>query len=149
MTCPRLDNPPDFMAPGCLWWLLDVFLQGNDVSTNTEGLSKEELGRLVASRWTGNSEKKNEEVDGTKDNDHEVMPQDTHEEEYDGYASETDDDTGKYDDADIEDDIDETYEEDVHDDASPSYKSDSDDELDLSGLQLFVLITFFVQCLTV
>ncbi|XP_061981908.1 glucosidase 2 subunit beta-like isoform X3 [Populus nigra] len=111
--------------------------QGKDGSTDAEGLSKEELGRLVASRWTGNPEKETEGVSDTMDNDHEdneKMAQDTHDEEYDGYASETDDDTGKYDDPDVEDDIDETYEEDVHDDATASYKSDAEDEVEFSVL---------------
>ncbi|KAI5596396.1 hypothetical protein POPTR_003G223000v4 [Populus trichocarpa] len=108
---------------------------GKDGSTDAEGLSKEELGRLVASRWTGNPEKETEGVSDTMDNDHEdneKMAQDTHDEEYDGYASETDDDTGKYDDPDVEDDIDETYEDDVHDDATASYKSDAEDEVEFS-----------------
>ncbi|KAG8635425.1 glucosidase 2 subunit beta isoform X1 [Manihot esculenta] len=110
----------------------------NDVSEDTEGLSKEELGRLVASRWTGSSESKTEGVDVAKDDhghheDHEEMP-DMHdeEEEYDGYASETDDDSGKYDDVDTEDDTDEAYEEDTHDDTGSSYKPDPEDDLDLS-----------------
>lgn len=115
---------------------------GNDASENTEGLSKEELGRLVASRWTGSSDKRTKEVHVAKDNDHEdneEMPPDTHDEEYDGYPSETDgdtgmydDDNGKYDDVDSEEDIDETYEEDAHDDPGLSYKSDPEDEIDFS-----------------
>ncbi|XP_002523398.2 glucosidase 2 subunit beta [Ricinus communis] len=111
---------------------------GNDVSENTEGLSKEDLGRLVASRWTGSSEKETEGVDVAKNSDHEdheeheEMPPDMHDEEYDGYASGTDDDTGKYDDIDTEDDTDESYEDDSHDDVGSSYKSDHEDELDFS-----------------
>ncbi|XP_050218001.1 glucosidase 2 subunit beta isoform X2 [Mercurialis annua] len=112
--------------------------EGNSASENTEGLSKEELGRLVASRWTGNSEK---QTDGD-DNDHkehEEMPPDMHDEEYDGYASGTDeetekydDDRGQYDDVDTEDDVDETYEDDSNDDIDSSYKSEPDYDLDLS-----------------
>ncbi|KDP21049.1 hypothetical protein JCGZ_21520 [Jatropha curcas] len=117
---------------------------GDDLSENTEGLSKEELGRLVASRWTGNSEKKIEEVNVAKDDheDHEKLAPDAHDEEYDDYPSETDDDagkydddngkydddSGKYDDFDSEDDVDEAYEEDAHDHPAPSYKSDPEDE---------------------
>ncbi|KAJ8760034.1 hypothetical protein K2173_010890 [Erythroxylum novogranatense] len=110
----------------------------SDMSENTEGLSKEELGRLVASRWVGTTEKKNEEINSVEDDypedheDHEDMPEDKHED--DGYASETDDDTGKYDDIDAEDDTGETYEEDIHDDTSPSYKHDFDDASDLSDV---------------
>ncbi|KAI9400554.1 hypothetical protein POPTR_001G001700v4 [Populus trichocarpa] len=107
-----------------------------DESTDAKGLSKEELGRLVGSRWTGNSEKQTEEVRDTKDNDHgdhEEMAHDTHDEKYDGYASETADETGKDDDVDGEDDVDETYEEEVHDDVDDApYKSDSDDEVEFS-----------------
>ncbi|XVF19148.1 hypothetical protein REPUB_Repub11eG0084100 [Reevesia pubescens] len=109
----------------------------SDESEIEEGLSREELGRLVASRWTGES---TENQGGTKDNDddrHEEMPQDTHDAQYDGYASETDeddgkyDDNGRYDDDDIDDELEEGYEKENHDD-STSYKSDLDDEPDLS-----------------
>ncbi|KAK1586566.1 hypothetical protein Q3G72_003837 [Acer saccharum] len=118
-----------------------------DASESTKELSKEELGRLVASRWTGeNTEKQGE--DGVRDNDHETheeMPEDTHDEEEDNYASDDDfekyednrkyDDTGKYDDNDIEDDMDiedDNYKEENHDGTSTSYKSDIDDGLDSS-----------------
>ena len=103
------------------------------------------MGRLVASRWTGeNTAKQTEEVDATKDNDHEEMPGGTHGEESDGYASETDNDNGRYDDDndDVEDEVDEDLAEedhDDHDDSSSSYNSDSEIESDLSGLQQFVL----------
>ncbi|KAH7560352.1 hypothetical protein JRO89_XS10G0003900 [Xanthoceras sorbifolium] len=121
-----------------------------DASESTKELSKEELGRLVASRWTGeNTEKQGE--DGSQDSDHETheeMPEDTYDEEDGRYSSDTDEDledtrkyddtekyddtgkydgTGKYDDNDIEDDMDDTYKEEDH-----SYKSDIDDEVDLS-----------------
>ncbi|XP_065878387.1 glucosidase 2 subunit beta [Euphorbia lathyris] len=112
---------------------------GNDVSENTEGLSKEELGRLVASRWTGNSEKQTDEVDVTKDDyteDHEYHEEnlaETHADDDEGYSSETDEDSGKYDDVDVEDDIDDTYEDNAHhDDASSSYRPDPDDDFDFS-----------------
>ncbi|KAJ4838203.1 hypothetical protein Tsubulata_029612 [Turnera subulata] len=105
----------------------------------TQDLSREELGRLVASRWTGNSEKQTEEIVDTKESEqHEEVSQYAHDDEDDGYASETDDDTGKYDDdtgkyddVDAEDN-DDSYEEHSHDDESPSYKSDTDGEVDLS-----------------
>ncbi|OMO81069.1 hypothetical protein CCACVL1_12616 [Corchorus capsularis] len=109
----------------------------SDASETTEGLSKEELGRLVASRWTG---EKNENQGNTHDNadeSHEEIPRDTHDEQYDGYASESDEDTGKYDDSgkynddDIDDELEENYEEESHDDTT-SYKSDTDDEPYLS-----------------
>ena len=112
-------------------------MQENEESSEiSEGLSREELGRLVASRWTGES---TENQGGTKDNaddSHEEMPKDTHDEQYDGYASDTDGDTGKYDDDDIDDEPDEGYEEENHDDTT-LYKSDLDDEPGLSGVQFF------------
>ncbi|KAL2344654.1 hypothetical protein Fmac_005939 [Flemingia macrophylla] len=111
----------------------EIINTGNDVSENTEGLSREELGRLVASRWTGeNADKQSAESDTTLDNeDHEDLPKGTNNGEYEGYASETDDESHKYDDED-ENENDEEYHEDEHDDFSSSYKSDSDTEPDLS-----------------
>lgn len=118
----------------CACPFLWVYLQGNDVSENTEGLSKEELGRLVASRWTGeNTGKQSAEADAVLDNeDQEDIPKETNNEEHDGYASDTDDDSHKYE----EDEIDEDFREDEHDDHSSSYKSDTDTEPYFSGLLL-------------
>lgn len=115
-----------------------LYLQGNNVPENTEGLSKEELGRLVASRWTGeNPGKHSVEADASTNKankDSEYLPKETNHEEYEGYASETDDDGRKYDDIDVEDEMDEEFQEEEHDDLSSSYKSDSDIASDLSGL---------------
>ena len=125
-------------------------MQENEESSEiSEGLSREELGRLVASRWTGES---TENQGGTKNNNaddrHEEVPKDSDDEQYDAYASDTDEDTGKYDDNgkydddeddiddDINDELDEAYEEENHDDTT-SHKSDLDDEPDLSGVQFF------------
>ncbi|XP_020238341.1 glucosidase 2 subunit beta [Cajanus cajan] len=115
----------------------EIINTGNDISENTEGLSREELGRLVASRWTGeNTDKQSAEPDTTLDNEeHEDLPKGTNTEEYEGYASETDDESHKYDDEDEnenENENDEEYREDEHDDLGSSYKSDSDTEPDLS-----------------
>ncbi|KAF4359570.1 hypothetical protein F8388_003573 [Cannabis sativa] len=124
---------------------------GNDASENTEGLSREELGRLVASRWTGeNTGKQTEDTNAKKDNnnnnheayeDTEEMPKDTtHDEEDDGYASETDDEHHKYDESNIEDELEDDMKED-HDireedpeDSSSSYKYDSDVDSDFSDV---------------
>ena len=99
------------------------------------------MGRLVASRWTGeNTDKPSAVPDTTLDNEDREDPKGTNNEEYEGYASETDDDidSNKYDDDshkyDDEDEVDEEYREDEHDDLTSSYKSDSDNEPDLSGL---------------
>ncbi|KAF4372267.1 hypothetical protein G4B88_007011 [Cannabis sativa] len=123
---------------------------GNDASENTEGLSREELGRLVASRWTGeNTGKQTEDTNAEKDNNNnhetyeniEEMPKDTtHDEEDDGYASETDDEHHKYDESNIEDELEDDMKED-HDireedpeDSSSSYKYDSDVDSDFSDV---------------
>ncbi|KAL9276754.1 hypothetical protein ACSQ67_025767 [Phaseolus vulgaris] len=127
-----------FLHPeNCHGWSSWAFW-GNGVTENTEGLSREELGRLVASRWTGEkTDVESAETDTNLDNeDHEDLPKETKKEEYEGYASETDDESNRYDDDthkyDDEDDVDEEYQEDEHDDLSSSYKSDSDNEPDLS-----------------
>ncbi|XP_034220653.1 glucosidase 2 subunit beta isoform X2 [Prunus dulcis] len=108
--------------------------QGKDASEKTESLSREELGRLVASRWTGeDASKEGGDVDNAKDNDHEdheEAPKDTHEGEYDGYASETDDDNQRYDDEDVDDDFGEAD----HGDSDSSYKYESDTDSDLSDV---------------
>lgn len=109
----------------------EVVNKGTDESDKNDGLSKEELGRLVASRWTGEDVgKKSAEADTTLDNENqEDAPDATNNEEDDGYASETDDDNHKYDEEVGNDD---QFREDEHDDVSSSYKSDTDTEPDLS-----------------
>lgn len=119
---------------------------GKEASENTDGLSKEELGRLVASRWTGEDVgKKSVEANTALDNeDQEDILHGTNNEENEGYASETDDDTGKYDDDNgkydddtgkYDEDInDEEFQEDEHEDLSSSYKSDVESEPDLSDV---------------
>lgn len=113
----------------------------NGVSENTEELSREELGRLVASRWTGEKTEKQSGEGGAIENDDqgEDVPEYNHDDEEDRYATDTDDDserydTEKYDDNDVEDDIDETYREEDHDYTSTSYKTDVDDDLDMSEM---------------
>ena len=57
------------------------------------------MGRLVASRWTGeNTDKPSAVPDTTLDNEDREDPKGRNNEEYEGYASETDDDNNKYDD---------------------------------------------------
>lgn len=103
-------------------------------------MSKEELGRLVASRWTGEkSDKPTEADDSPKTDDkenHEHTPNTPHEVDEDhGFISDDDEDTrddGKYSDHEPEDD---SYEEEYrHDASSSSYKSETDDYVDFSGL---------------
>ncbi|XP_033137387.1 glucosidase 2 subunit beta isoform X2 [Brassica rapa] len=107
------------------------------VSEKKEELSKEELGRLVASRWTGEkSDTPSEADEDSKADDHEnhdhtpTSPQEV--EEDDGFVSDGDEETGddgKYSDHEPEDD---TYEEEYRHDSTSSYKSDGEDDLDLS-----------------
>ncbi|KAL8170892.1 hypothetical protein V2J09_022696 [Rumex salicifolius] len=101
-----------------------------EISGEDETLSKEDLGRLVASRWTGeNAGEKTRESDTSKDDDSPGdIPKDI--EEYDGYTSDTYDDDERYDDHDSGDTINDDFTED-HDDSSSSYKSDSEDETNL------------------
>nr|GMD25063.1 glucosidase 2 subunit beta-like [Ipomoea batatas] len=99
-----------------------------------ESLSKEELGRLVGSRWTGKkSEEKTEETEAAKDDHHDDHDEAINDpdEEYEAYNSE-DDGEHKYEDDDAEDQEDFGGED--HHDSSSSYKSESDDDLDLSDL---------------
>ncbi|KAK8635331.1 hypothetical protein V6N13_004072 [Hibiscus sabdariffa] len=108
----------------------------SDASEITEELSREELGRRIASRWTGESTENQGEAKHDTDDSHEEMHKDEHdEEEFDSYASDSDEEeTGKYDDDnidDVDDEPDEGYEEENHDD-STSYKYDTDDESYLS-----------------
>jgi protein kinase C substrate 80K-H len=110
----------------------EVINKEKDVSDNPDGLSKEELGRLVASRWTGEDVgKKSAEADTALDNeDQEDTSHGTNIEEDEGYASDTDDDNHKYD----EDVNDDEFQEDEHDDLSSSYKSDVETETDFSDV---------------
>lgn len=105
-------------------------------------MSKEELGRLVASRWTGEKSDKPAEADDIPKADdqesHEHTPITPHEvDEDDGFVSDGDEDTadeGKYSDHEPEDD---SYEEEHRHDSTSSYKSDAEDDLDLSGLHRY------------
>ncbi|XP_060174075.1 glucosidase 2 subunit beta isoform X1 [Lycium barbarum] len=112
-----------------------------DATENTESLSKEELGRVIGSRWLGKkSEQETESVgagtDSNHDNHDDVLS-DTNEEEYNGYDSDVDDrkydddDEHKYDDDDSEDQVEDFVGEDH--DSSSSHKSDSDDDSDFAA----------------
>ncbi|KAG4167681.1 hypothetical protein ERO13_A13G211300v2 [Gossypium hirsutum] len=112
----------------------DVDKKENEVSSDiSEGMSREELGRIVASRWTGESTKNQGGNKDHADDSHEETPKNTHDEQYDHHATDTVVDTGKDDnekyDYEIDDEQDESYEEESHDDMS-SYNYD--DEPDLS-----------------
>lgn len=128
-------------------------MQGNDASEQTGELSREELGRLVASRWTGENSEKVSKEDDAKEKAYEVheeLPDSTHDDEDDGYAPDSDDDTERYDDTGKYDDhadtdLDESYEDTDHDDTSSSDKSDTDDDLDLAGLKFLSPLILFLS----
>ncbi|KAG1338866.1 hypothetical protein COCNU_04G011720 [Cocos nucifera] len=102
------------------------------VSDSTEGLSREELGRLVASRWTQeNVAEGNDEVNTAKEEGHE-HDEDIPEENHDGYNSDSDEDH-KFEDDDSEDDLDTESGED-HEEPTGAYSSDEDDKTDYSDL---------------
>lgn len=109
--------------------------QDENIAEDTESLSREELGRLVASRWTGEkTQQHGEEFDASQNKDHQYpdeTPNEANDDEEDvGYVSE--DDEHRYDDDDNEDQVDDFGRED-HYDSSSSQKPESDDESDLSG----------------
>ncbi|KAK6145054.1 hypothetical protein DH2020_021874 [Rehmannia glutinosa] len=113
---------------------LDTGNQDDNIAEDTESLSREELGRRVASRWTGEKTEQHEEFDASIDKDHQnpdETPNETNDEENNGYVSEYDD--HKYDDDDSADQVDDFGGED-HYDSSSSQTPESDDESDLSDI---------------
>ncbi|KAL1540922.1 glucosidase 2 subunit beta-like [Salvia divinorum] len=112
--------------------------QVENVAENTESLSKEELGRLVASRWTGEkTEQHKEEIDTSQNQDHQYPNETPNESNYEddaGYASE-EDEHNRYDDddADSEDQVDDFDGANQYD-SSSSPRLESDDELDYSDI---------------
>ncbi|XBI17500.1 hypothetical protein VPH35_059537 [Triticum aestivum] len=113
-------------------------------SVNSEGLSKAELGRLVASRWTGEnvddvgkSDKKGHEDELDLPEPAEEAFEDEHdipepvEENYAGYHSEIEDDRHKFEDEELSNVSDDEYVDD-HEEPDVSYKSD-DDRKDLTA----------------
>ncbi|XP_068662807.1 glucosidase 2 subunit beta-like [Aristolochia californica] len=98
--------------------------QEKEGSEDTEGLSREELGRLVASRWTGENvqDKPNEVYNNAKEaGGEEIIPESS----YDGYSSEADESGQKYGD-DAETNVDDEYEEEDEDPLA-SYKPEEED----------------------
>lgn len=113
-----------------------MFFQDEHVAEDTESLSKEELGRLVASRWTGEkTEQHTEEIDTSQNKDNQYpneTPNEANYEEDVGHASEEDEHRYDDDDADNEDQVDD-FDGVDHYDSSSSQRPESDDELDFSG----------------
>lgn len=76
-----------------------------------EGLSKDEIGRIIASRWTGEKSENTEhktDIDASNEEDRKDVleyPEPDEGEESDGYNSETDEYKHKYDDDDGDNDL--------------------------------------------
>ncbi|AQK89259.1 Glucosidase 2 subunit beta [Zea mays] len=118
-------------------------LEKDHSSDNPEGLSREELGRMVASRWTGESVSEVSKDDKKGHEDEQEIPEpakealedeleipEPAEENYDGYHSEVEDDRHKYEDEEFDHESEDEYVDD-HDEHVESYKSD-DDQKDLT-----------------
>ncbi|KAJ8503861.1 hypothetical protein OPV22_004747 [Ensete ventricosum] len=105
------------------------------ISENTEGLSREELGRLVASRWTGEltEERTNEpnDANGEQEQQNQDFSDSAEEENYDSYNSDNDEDRHKFDDDDIQDVAAEEYGNHVEPDGS--YDHDKDYKSEFPG----------------
>ncbi|KAF8035364.1 hypothetical protein BT93_C1404 [Corymbia citriodora subsp. variegata] len=122
---------------------VDAESKGDDASENADELSKEELGQLVASRWTGEKTEKESGEDFARDNNHEEQSRETPKDTSDGiddiYALETAD-SEKYEYDNVEDGFDEDSTVKEHYDFSSHYEdgsdSDSDDELDFEDLAI-------------
>ncbi|EPS59242.1 hypothetical protein M569_15567, partial [Genlisea aurea] len=103
---------------------------------NTDSLSREELGRLVASRWTGEkAEQKREDSDASidRDDDHDTDDSPSVEPTYDednGYNSDYDD----HDNFNENEDHGKDFAGYDHYDPTSNARSDSDEELDLSDI---------------
>ncbi|XP_073310647.1 glucosidase 2 subunit beta isoform X4 [Primulina huaijiensis] len=113
--------------------VLDTDNVNNDAE-DTESLSREELGRLVASRWTGEkNEQPSQELDVSLDKDQENRDE-TKEtnEEYNGYDSESD--GHEYDDEDDGVEQIDEFEGGDHDVSSSSHIPESDDESSFSDI---------------
>ena len=115
-----------------------LYVLQDPTSVNSEGLSKAELGRLVASRWTGEnvddvgkSDKKGHEDELDIPEPAEEAFEDEHdipepvEENYAGYHSEVEDDRHKFEDEELSNVSDDEYVDD-HEEPDVSYKSDDD-----------------------
>ncbi|XP_077241191.1 calmodulin-binding protein [Tasmannia lanceolata] len=125
----------------------NVVKQEQEGSHNTEGLSREELGRLVASRWTGeNAGQEANELDSAREIEPEDNPEIPEEntqddDDYDGYSSETDEDKHKYDeesqrlaDEEMENENVDEYREEEQDVPNLSYNTDVEEKTDFPDI---------------
>ncbi|KAK4762632.1 hypothetical protein SAY86_008400 [Trapa natans] len=119
-----------------------ISAEGTDASENPEGLSKEELGRMVASRWIGEAEKDVAKGGSSETRDDKKTPASGHKEEHNMYDSEDDDDDDEDDDdddrkyqyEDPEDDMPHDVPEDHYDDSYSYDESKPNDDTDFSDV---------------
>lgn len=106
--------------------------QGEDTVKDVESLSREELGREIGSRWTGKkTEQQNHDVDDVKNDDETSV--NVHDEENNGYDTETDEDHQHYEDDDT-DHMDDVGDE-ANDDFTSSNTYEPDEEVDMSDME--------------
>ncbi|KVH90934.1 hypothetical protein Ccrd_007075 [Cynara cardunculus var. scolymus] len=119
--------------------------KGEDATKDIDSLSREELGREIGSRWSGkNHEQQHNDFDDVKNNDETSV--NAHDEENDGYDTETDEYHHQhYEEDDTEDQMGDVGDE-ANDDSSSSYKYEPDDEVDMSGVQWLFVISPWVCC---
>ncbi|GER41218.1 glucosidase II beta subunit [Striga asiatica] len=120
---PNVDEKADFNTGN----------EDEDIAEDIETLSREELGRRVASRWTGEQPGQHEEFDTSVDKNHEYSDETQNEitdEDNNDYVS--DDDEHKYDDEDEREDLVDDFGGEDHLDTGSSSEPESDDEYDLS-----------------
>ena len=122
-----------------------MFFQEENAADDTESLSTKELGRLVASWWTGGKTKKhNEDIDTSQSKDHQYpneTPSEANYKEDVGYTSEEDEHKYDADDVDTEDQVDD-FDGSDHYDSITSQIPESDDEFDFSGKSVFLRFIF-------
>ncbi|XP_024986728.1 glucosidase 2 subunit beta-like isoform X1 [Cynara cardunculus var. scolymus] len=108
--------------------------KGEDATKDIDSLSREELGREIGSRWSGkNHEQQHNDFDDVKNNDETSV--NAHDEENDGYDTETDEYHHQhYEEDDTEDQMGDVGDE-ANDDSSSSYKYEPDDEVDMSDIE--------------
>ncbi|KAI3688345.1 hypothetical protein L1987_82057 [Smallanthus sonchifolius] len=108
--------------------------KGEDATKDIDSLSREDLGREIGSRWTGKkTDQQDHDINDVK-NDYETSVN-GHDEENNGYDTETDEDQQHYDD----DEDTEAHMDDVgdaaNDDSSSSYNYDPDDDMDMLDME--------------
>ncbi|CAA0825787.1 Glucosidase 2 subunit beta [Striga hermonthica] len=122
---PNVDEKADFSTGN----------EDEDIAEDIETLSREELGRRVASRWTGEQPGQQEEFDTSLDKNHEYSDETKNEityEDNNDYVS--DDEEHKYDDEDEKEDLVDDFGGGDHLDTGSSREPESDDEYDLSDI---------------